>query len=77
MWSVSPWICAKSQSRSYVLLLNVKEQTIRSVGEQKHAMIFVNSFPAQAKISMRGDFCLTVDMIALINHGQLRRCCGL
>jgi hypothetical protein len=59
------------------LLLNVKEQIIRSAGEQKHATIFVNSLPAQAKISMRGDFCLTVDVIVLINHGQLRRCYGL
>ena len=67
----------KSQSRSYVLLLNVKEQIIRSVGERKRAMIFVNSLPAQVRISMQGDFCLIVVMIALINRGQLRRCFDL
>ena len=40
-------------------------------------MIFVNSLPAQVRISMQGDFCLIVAMIVLINRGQLRRCFDL
>jgi hypothetical protein len=59
------------------LLLNVKEQIIRSVGERKRAMTSVNSLPAQVRISIQGDFCLIVVMIVLINRGQLRRCFGL